>query len=95
MRAPILALPLALLALAPAARGAEPPAPGLPDERQWRQAQELARQGLEKLRHSLDALLDAVPQYGAPYLDDDGSIVIPRRRPPAATPVPKEAPLRS
>lgn len=48
-----------------------------------REPEELAREGVEKLMRALEGLLQAIPQYGAPYVDEDGDIVIPRLNPPA------------
>jgi hypothetical protein len=43
-----------------------------------------ARQALEQLESALDSLqgmVDRLPSYGMPYIDEDGDIVIPRREP--------------
>jgi hypothetical protein len=59
-----------------------------------RRAEELARDGMDKLLRALETLRDAVPQYGVPYVDGDGNIVIPRL-PPGETTRPGGKPLRS
>ena len=81
--------------LLPAAVCAETPAPQpyAPDEA-MRHAEELAREGMDKLLRALETLRDAVPQYGAPYVDRDGNIVIPRL-PPGDTTSQRGKPLRS
>jgi hypothetical protein len=80
--------------LVPAAVCAEtPPQPYAPDEA-MRHAEELAREGMDKLLRALETLRDAVPQYGVPYMDKDGNIVIPRL-PPGETTGRGNRPLRS
>jgi hypothetical protein len=80
--------------LVPAAVCAETqPQPYAPDEA-MRHAEELAREGMDKLLRALETLRDAVPQYGAPYMDRDGNIVIPRL-PPGETTGQGGKPLRS
>lgn len=90
---PLITLPL--LAAALPLRAADAPALPPPLEEQWRHAEDLARDGIEKLLQSLDALREAVPQYGAPYMDPEGNIIIPRRPSPQAAPAPLDKPLRS
>ena len=86
---------LPLVALAPSLSSAAD-RPAFPDRQmlqQFAEAQRLARQAGADMMRALDALEQAVPQYGMPYLDRDGNIVIPRlQRPPAGTPVPESAP---
>jgi hypothetical protein len=64
---------------------------------QLQQAEELARQAGENLLRSLQILESAIPQYGLPFLDDQGNIVIPRRNPasPPGVPVPDPGPSRT
>jgi hypothetical protein len=48
-----------------------------------------ARQALEQLESALEDLrgmVDRLPSYGMPYLDEDGDIVIPRREGPPPAP---------
>ena len=57
-------------------------------EETWRGS---ARQALEQLGRALDALegmVERLPSYGRPYMDEDGDIVIPRqdRMPPRRAP---------
>ena len=42
---------------------------------------ELAREGIEKLMRALEKFIDAIPLYGAPYINERGDIVIPRLDP--------------
>ena len=74
-----LAAALPLMAAAPAVAEEERgPGPFVPD---WRGS---ARQALEQLGRALDTLegmVERLPSYGRPYMDEDGDIVIPRRDP--------------
>ncbi len=89
---------LPVLALQPAlSRAADPALPfaGTPMEQRLRAAEDLVRQASQELLRSFEQLRRAIPQYGAPYVDDDGDIVIPRRHGPAAppgTPIPPSQP---
>jgi hypothetical protein len=50
-------------------------------------AEELAREAVQRLLQALELLLLSIPQYEAPVLNDNGDIVIRRRRPgPKADP---------
>ena len=86
---------LPLVALAPNLSSAADQ-PSFPDQQMMQQlleAQRLARQAGDDMVRALDALGRAVPQYGMPYLDRDGNIVIPRlRRAPEGTQVPEVSP---
>lgn len=48
------------------------------------QAEALAREAVEKMMKALDLLLQSVPQYEAPEINEQGDIVI-RRKHPAPT----------
>jgi hypothetical protein len=85
-----------LLAHAPVLPAADQ-APSFPDrqtQEQWRHAEELARKGVEELMRSLELFKEGLPVYGAPYIDGNGNIVIPRRpsTPETGTPVPEAPP---
>ena len=78
-----IALTLSLLLLAaPAYADAErlgtPASPQ--DTEEWQQAEQNAREAVDKLMRSFDLLLQTMP-YGAPRIDDDGNIIIPRQHP--------------
>ena len=64
---------------------------------QLQQAQDLARQAGDDLLHSLRILESAIPQYGLPFVDAQGNIVIPRRHGPLprGTPIPNSDPSRT
>ncbi len=73
----VVAVALALALMPAAALGGEKGA--APDGQDWRGA---ARQALEQLDRALDRLegmVERLPRYGTPYIDEDGDIVIPRR----------------
>lgn len=75
-----LALTLTLLLLAVPAY-AEPGDPVSPqDTEEWQRAEQNAREAVDKLMRSFDLLLQTMP-YGAPRIDDEGNIVIPRQHP--------------
>jgi len=77
--APLIA---ALMLLAPAAgRAAEPGEPSSGFAEDMQRAAELMRQGLNKALGSVETLLRAVPRYELPQMDENGDIVIRRKRP--------------
>jgi hypothetical protein len=43
-----------------------------------RSAEDMAREGVERLMNALETFLGSIPQYGVPRIDDDGNIIIPR-----------------
>jgi len=66
----------------PEAHSANPSAPG-----------ELAREGVTKILQALEKLLQSVPQYQMPEIDENGDIILRRKRPePPAPPAPSPAP---
>jgi hypothetical protein len=46
-----------------------------------RRAEEAMKRGLETMRDSVDLFLRAVPQYDWPRMNEDGDIIIKRRKP--------------
>ena len=54
-------------------------------------AEDLAREGVQKLLKALEQLLQAVPQYEPPIVNKNGDIIIRRKHPPQ-TPGPQERP---
>jgi len=81
-----------------AVSAAEDRIPTFPEQQpqqELRRAQRLARKGIDELLQSLEVLKDALPEYGLPYVDPKGNIVIPNKRqtpPHFGTPVPEPAP---
>ncbi len=47
---------------------------------QRERAEEFARQGIERLMQALDLLMESIPQYELPFVDENGDIIIRRRR---------------
>ncbi len=41
---------------------------------------ELAREGVERLMRALEALIDSIPQYEMPEINEHGDIIIRRKR---------------
>lgn len=41
---------------------------------------ELAREGVERLMRALEAFIDMIPQYEMPEINEDGDIIIRRKR---------------
>jgi hypothetical protein len=76
------ALTLLLLAGAAPALAEEERDPLVPD---WRGSARAALEQLESALDQLQGMVDRLPSYGMPYLDEDGDIVIPREEgaPPA------------
>ncbi len=75
--APMLAMLAALTLAAPGIARADEKTPPLDRER----AEELAREGLEKMMRALGAVIDSIPLYELPEILDNGDIII-RRHPP-------------
>jgi hypothetical protein len=49
--------------------------------------------GIERLMRALELLLESIPQFDPPYVDENGDIVIPRHRAPedeAPAPMPDD-----
>jgi len=47
---------------------------------------ELARQGLERLLRAMELFIEMIPEYEAPVLNEDGDIIIRRKRPEQSRP---------
>ena len=45
-------------------------------------AETYAREGVDKLLRALDRLIETIPQYEMPVVDDNGDIIIRRKRQP-------------
>ncbi len=46
----------------------------------------LARDGIERLMRALEAVIDMIPQYEMPEMNEDGDIIIRRKRDTAPKP---------
>ncbi|MDZ7712729.1 MAG: hypothetical protein U5L06_06300 [Rhodovibrio sp.] len=53
------------------------PAAAQKDEQQGSPG-EMAREGVEQLMNAIETFVHSLPMYGAPRLDEEGNIVIPR-----------------
>ena len=73
-RISILALLAGLLLNAPAS-ATDPSDEKSPDE--------LAREGMERMLRALEKLIDTIPQYELPEINDEGDIIIRRRPAPS------------
>ena len=91
MLRPTVFLLAALLACASPVAAAEDKPPSPSDE-----AAELARQAAEKMIQALRLLIDKIPQYEMPEINENGDIIIRRKHktdePPAEKPPEKPAP---
>lgn len=54
------------------------PALAQQDDQQQSDPEALAREGAQKLMQALEGLLQVIPQYGMPRIEENGDIVIPR-----------------
>ena len=70
--------------LAAPARAGDPTPPEQSQEQQQKAA-ELAMEATQKLMQALELLIQSLPQYGMPRVEEDGSIVIPRLPKPRQT----------
>ncbi len=68
-----LVLAVALGLGAPGAARAEQPGDG-------EQAEEMAREAIEKLMRALELMIESIPQYEMPEINEDGDIIIRRKR---------------
>ena len=53
-----------------------------------RPPEELAIEGIARLMQALEAFIHSIPQYEAPEINEDGDIIIRRKRPPESEPEP-------
>jgi hypothetical protein len=86
-----------LLAQPPTAAAADQP-PTFPEQQtqgSWKRAEELARRGMDELLRSFELFKESLPVYGAPYIGENGDIIIPRKPPLTGTPVPERQPDRT
>ena len=80
-----LSLAVSLAVPAAAEESGEPEAPG-----------ELARDGLEQLLRALEAFVDMIPQYEMPEINENGDIIIRRKREAAPAPqVDEDEPIQT
>ena len=82
---------LLCIALAGASFAARAGAPGDEDSAD-RSASDLALEGLDRLMQALGVFIDSIPQYEAPFINEDGDIIIRRKRDHDAAPAPDGEP---
>ena len=57
------------------------PGPALADPQSDRErAQEMAREAIEQLLRALELMIESIPQYELPEVNEDGDIIIRRKR---------------
>jgi hypothetical protein len=92
---------LSAIALSAAVLAAPAPAPAesTPPEQDQQRDQgmmerpsELAIEATRKLMRALELLIQSLPQYGTPRIDENGNIIIPRLPGPPPRPEPKPQP---
>jgi hypothetical protein len=59
-------------------------------ESQQKAPEELAREGIEKLMRALELLIQDIPQYEMPVINENGDIIIRRKNPRQPEPAPEE-----
>lgn len=86
-----LTAPLAVVLLL---AGAAAPAfaPALADDSDRKRAEEMAKQGIQNLLQAMELLLQTIPQYEMPVIDENGDIIIRRKRPKGEGSKPGDAP---
>lgn len=73
---------------------AEPPSPDESVEKQ-RHAMDLAIEATQMLMRALQFMIEALPQYGPPHINENGDIVIPRiHEKPQPEPAEKSKPAK-
>jgi hypothetical protein len=65
-------------AVSPALAGEHGEAAGEDDQ----SAEEMAREGMEKILRALEKMMDSVPMYEMPEVTEEGDIIIRRKNPP-------------
>lgn len=71
--------------------------PSQDSQEKQRQAEELAIEATQRFMQAIELMIQALPQYGMPRIDDQGNIIIPRlpnAGPPSAQPKAKPQPPR-
>lgn len=75
-----LSLPYPALLTGPAAAQGEAPEDEYPGEEGEESPGELAGEAMRRLMQALDLLIGSIPQYEAPYVNENGDIIIRRKR---------------
>lgn len=83
------------LAFAVALSGGGAPLFGQSDAPAEKTPEALALEGIDRLMRALELMLQAIPQYEAPFIDENGDIIIRRKHPEddrPETPIPQQKP---
>ena len=67
-------------------------APALATESDRKRAEEMAKEGIQSLLQAMELLLQTIPQYEMPVIDENGDIIIRRKHPKGKGSKPGEAP---
>lgn len=96
MRSTLIAAFVGLATIAPWPSGLDVIAPAAAQEPRGeeddRSPGALAGEALQKLMQALDLLIGSIPQYEAPYVNENGDIIIRRKR-DGGLPTPERKPL--
>ena len=87
MRKIAAALAMIIFATAPVLGGES--SPSQDSQEKQHQAEALAIEATQRFMQAIELMIQALPQYGMPRMDDQGNIIIPRlpnARPPGAKP---------
>ena len=88
MRTPLAAI-LLVLALGLTPMVVSEPAIGA--ERSEEDPEELMREGMERMLRAIELMIEMIPQYEPPEINEDGDIIIRRKRAPEPGPeIPEE-----
>ena len=95
MRSTLIAAFVAAATIAPSPSGLDAVAPAAAQEPRGeddRSPGALAGEAMQKLMEALDLLIGSIPHYEAPYVDENGDIIIRRKR-DDGLPTPERKPL--
>ncbi|MDP6391231.1 MAG: hypothetical protein QF654_15150 [Alphaproteobacteria bacterium] len=67
-------------------------APALAADSDQKRAEEMAKEGIQSLLQAMELLLQTIPQYEMPVIDENGDIIIRRKHPKGEGSKPGEAP---
>ncbi len=71
-------VPAVLLAIALVASPTQ--AVSAPDQENRGRAEDMAREGMERIMRALEMFMDSIPQYELPEVNEHGDIIIRRKR---------------
>ena len=72
---------ISLIIISAVLTGATPSAPARAEEHDERgRAEEMAREAIEQLMRALELMIQSIPQYEMPEINENGDIIIRRKR---------------